>query len=350
MVKNMTKKRKIKKGIIPKLLILLIGFILIVSGVLLIIKKLSASKYKEYTNTLNYMDTVIDIKLYSNNKTQAETIMSEIERIYKHYHELTDRYKSYDNINNIYTINNTHDVTQLEISEDLYNILNYGLNWYYKSNGLFNINIGSLTDIWKKYRDAGTGIPTNEELNSISKLDIKNIVLYDDYKILTGNANIDLGGIAKGYATEVVHHYLESIGFERYLINAGGTVLAGINADGEKYKIGIQDPNSASSVFTTLSASNVIVTSSGGYERFYEFNGIKYHHIIDAKTKNPANFMKSVSVITDDAMLGDILSTTLFLMSVEDGKEYIKQFDNVEAIWYTNDDQIVKSSGINKYE
>ena len=64
----------------------------------------------------------------------------------------------------------------------------------------------------------------------------------------------------------------------------------------------------------------------------------------------PANYMKSVSVITNDAMLGDALSTTLFLMSVEDGQEYIKQFPSVEAIWYTNDNKVVKSSGIKKYE
>lgn len=346
----MTKKRKFKKGVIPKLLILLVIFILIVLGVLFILKKVTAIKYKEYTKTLNYMDTVIDIKLYSTNEEEANTIINEIEKIYKYYHELTDRYNAYDGINNVYTINHTNDMTLLEINQDLYNILDYSINWYYKSNGLFNVNIGNLTDLWKVYRDNQTGIPTNDELYRLSGLDIKNVVLYDDYKILAGNVNLDLGGIAKGYATEVVHHYLKSIGFERYLINAGGTVLAGVNSEDSKYKVGIQDPNNASEVFTTLKISNAIVTSSGGYERFYEFNGQKYHHILNPNTKMPTNYMKSVSVITDDAMLGDALSTTLFLMSVEDGQKFIEQFDNVEAIWYTNDDQIVKSSNFKKYE
>ena len=99
-----------------------------------------------------------------------------------------------------------------------------------------------------------------------------------------------------------------------------------------------------------LNISDSIITSSGGYERFYEFEGVKYHHIIDPRTKMPANYMKSVSVITDDAMLGDVLSTTLFLMSIEDGQEFIKQFDNVEAIWYSNDNQVIKSDGIKNYE
>ena len=346
----MTKKRKLKKGIFIKLFILIVIFILLAMGVFFVLKKVNSLKYKEYTKTLNYMDTVIDIKLYSNNEKEANNIIEEIDGIYKHYHELTDRYNTYDGIVNVYTINHKTDVTKLEISKDLYDILNYGINWYYKSNGLFNINIGNLTDIWKKYRDNKSGIPTSEELNNIVGLDIQNVVLYDDYKILTGNVNIDLGGIAKGYATEVVHHYLQSISFDKYLINAGGTVLAGVNASSDNYKVGIQNPDSPSEIFDTLSISNAIVTSSGGYERFYEFEGQKYHHILDLKTKMPANYMKSVSVITDDAILGDVLSTTLFLMSVEDGQKFIESFDNVQAIWYANDNTIVKSSGFNKYE
>lgn len=346
----MAKKRKFKKGVLLKLFIWLVIVVVIVFGAIILLKKILTPKIKEYTKTLNYMDTVIDIKLYSDNEEKAQLIINEIDKIYKHYHELTDRYNSYEGINNIYTINNTKEVTKLEISEELYNILDYSVNWYYKSNGLFNINIGNLTDVWKVYRDNKNGIPTSDELIKLSGLDIKNIVLYDDYKILTGNVNLDLGGIAKGYATEVVHYYLKSIGFDQYLINAGGTVLAGVNSDNDKYKVGIQDPNNASGIIATLNLSNSMVTSSGGYERFYEYDGQKYHHILDPNTKMPANYMKSVSVITDDAILGDVLSTTLFLMSVEDGQKFIEQFDNVEAIWYTNDDKMVKSSGISKYE
>lgn len=352
----MAKKRKFKKGVIIKLFILLVIFVAIILGVIFVIKKIGNMKFKEYTKTLNYMDTVIDIKLYSNNEKEANTIISEIEKIYKYYHELTDRYNAYEGINNIYTINHTSEITQMEINQDLYNILDYSINWYYKSNGLFNVNIGKLTDLWKVYRDNQTGIPTGDELYRLSGLDIKNIVLYDGNKILTGNVNLDLGGIAKGYATEVVHHYLKSIGFERYLINAGGTVLAGVNSEGGKYKVGLQDPDNASAILKDgdkeikLSLSNAIVTSSGGYERFYEFNGVRYHHILNPNTKMPANNMKSVSVITDDAMLGDVLSTTLFLMSVEDGQKFIENFENAEAIWYTNDNKVIKSTDVKKYE
>lgn len=352
----MSKKRKLKKGIVLKIFISLIVLAALILVGLFLLKKIMTPKIKEYNKSLNYMDTVIDIKLYSDNEEDAQIIMSEIERIYKYYHELTDRYNAYEGINNIYTINSTTEIKKLELNKDLYNILDYSKTWYNKSNGLFNVNIGSLTNLWKTYRDNKSGMPSVVELNSISALDINHIVLYDDYTILTGNVNIDLGGIAKGYATEVVHHYLDSINMENYLINAGGTVLAGKNIDTETFTVGIQDPDNAASIMKDgdkeikLKISNAIITSSGGYERFYEFEGVKYHHIIDSKTKMPANYMKSVSVITDDAMLGDVLSTTLFLMSIEDGQEYIKQFDNVEAIWYSNDNQVIKSDGISKYE
>ncbi len=352
----MAKKRKFKKGVLPKLLILLIGFLIIIFLIICLLKKISTPKYKEYTKSLNYMDTVIDIKLYTTNEKQANTALEEIEKIYKHYHELTDRYNAYDGINNIYTINTTQEVKKLEIERDLYNILDYGINWYYKSNGLLDINVGNLTNLWKQYRDNNNGIPSNDELFKISGLDIKNIVLYDDNQILTGNVNIDLGALAKGYATEVVHHYLNSIGLDNYLINAGGTVLAGKNIDSQKFKVGIQDPDNSASILKdgnkdlTLKVSNKVITSSGGYERFYEYDGVRYHHIIDPNTKMPANNMKSVSVITDNAMLGDALSTTLFLMSIETGQEFVKQFDGVEVIWYSNDNEIIKTPGISKYE
>ena len=120
----MTKKRKLKKGVFIKLFILIVIFILLAMGVFFVIKKINSLKYKEYTKTLNYMDTVIDIKLYSNNEKEANNIIEEIDGIYKHYHELTDRYNSYDGIVNVYTINHTTDVTKLEISKDLYDILN----------------------------------------------------------------------------------------------------------------------------------------------------------------------------------------------------------------------------------
>ena len=92
------------------------------------------------------------------------------------------------------------------------------------------------------------------------------------------------------------------------------------------------------------------VVTSGGYARYYEYNGKRYHHIINPKTQFPPEYSKSVTVITEDSSLGDILSTILFLMPIEEGQEFISEFENVDVIWYTNENKIVTTKGIKKYE
>ena len=158
-----------------------------------------------------------------------------------------------------------------------------------------------------------------------------------------------MGAIAKGYATEKVGEYLKEKGISKFIINAGGNVLVGEHYDNSKYKIGLEKPDQTKEIYKVLKLNNTSVVTSGGYERFYTYEGKTYHHIIDYNTMYPANYFKSVTVITKDSGLADTLSTSLFLMSVEDGKKLIKDLD-VDVIWYTIDDEIIKTEGIKGYE
>ena len=216
---------------------------------------------------------------------------------------------------------------------ELLDLIKIGYEWNIKTNGLLNINIGNLTKIWHDFRENPVDLPNLEDVK------IENLKMEND-KILNDNVNIDLGAIVKGYVTEKAGNYLESIGIDYYLINAGGNVKAGKSNKGY-YNIGIASPIS-NETFEVVKDENISVVTSGGYERFYEYNGIMYHHIIDPNTLYPANNMKSVTVIGEDSGLCDILSTTLFLMDIDEGKEFIKDYD-VKVIWFTNDNQIIKS-------
>ncbi|MBE6144274.1 MAG: FAD:protein FMN transferase [Firmicutes bacterium] len=300
------------------------------------------NKQELYTTNLFYMDTYINIKFYSNNEKNAIKALEEAENLYETYHNLTDRYNS---SSELYLVN--HTFSELEIDERLYNLIDYSKNWHSKSNGLFNINMGDVIDIWKKYRDSGTGIPTKEELKV--NIDINSFTLLENNTILNKNANIDLGGIVKGYVTNLVGEAFSKLGIEDYIINAGGNVLVGKKAKG-KYKIGIESPINTGEIYQVVTGNNISVVTSGSYERFYEYNGKMYHHIINPNTLYPSGFMKSVTVVCEDSALADILSTTLFLMPIEDGKNYLKQFENVEAVWFDNNNNIIKSEGFNKYE
>lgn len=319
--------------------------VLVIAIIMCVLVYIYSNKKSEYTKNIYYMDTYINVKIYTNNRV-ADNALSEVENIYKEYHELTDRYNHYDGLINVYDIynNNLEDET-LTIDSKLYDVLEYANDWN-KKYSKFNIQTGNIIDVWKKYRDSGEGIPTMDELKNLT---ITELVLLGDNKILNNHPNLDLGSIAKGYATEVAGDYLESVGVDAYLINAGGNVKAGNTYDKEYYKIGVQSPVQNNELLTIINGTNISVVSSGGYERNYVYNGKTYHHIIDPDTLFPSEYMKGVTVVTKDSALGDLLSTTLFLMSVEDGQQFIKDYD-VEVIWYTNDNEIVRSENFSNYE
>ncbi|MDD4608121.1 MAG: FAD:protein FMN transferase [Bacilli bacterium] len=306
------------------------------------------NKLKEYNTNLFYMDTYIQIKIYTTSQIKADNAFTEVEEIYKKYHQLTDRFSTDGGV--YYINNNTSTEPIITIDPILYNIIEHGINWYHKSNGLLNINIGNVVDVWKKYRDQKSGLPSINELKDSGDIDINNIILLGNNQIKNNHPNIDLGAIAKGYTTGVVGNYLEQNGIDKYIINAGGNVLVGNHYNNDLYKIGIESPIESGDIYEVVKGNNISVVTSGSYERYYEYDGKLYHHIINPHTLMPSEYMKSVTVITEDSGLADTLSTILFLMPIEEGKEFIKELDNVEAIWFSNDGEIIKSEGFSKYE
>lgn len=302
------------------------------------------NKQNIYQKNIFVMDTYINIKIYSNKN--ANPVLEETKKIYEEYHKLTDKHNSYDNIKNIYYINNALE-EKIIIDEKLADILNYSINWHQESNYLFDINMGLVIDVWKKFIALNRELPTYDELQALKNK--QNNLIINGNVIKNNNLNLDLGAIAKGYATNIVGKYLKEKGFNKFIINAGGHVLVGDKYNRDSYKIGIKDPSDTGETFIIVYVDNMAVSTSGSYERFAEVDGELYHHIINPKTLFPSNYMKSVSVITSDSALADILTTVLFLMPIEEGQEFLKNY-NAEAIWYGNNGEIVKSEGFSNYE
>lgn len=317
-----------------KKIIIILSLILLLTG---------CDKNEYYSKNIFYMDTVINIKIYDKDKKKVDDAFTEIENIYSKYEKITN---FYNENSELYILNNNlNNDEAITVSSELYELISIGLNWYNKSNGLLNINIGSVTKIWHDFRDGTIDFPSSELLNN-QEISIDTIKLLENNQISNTNVNIDLGSFVKGYVTEKAGNYLESVGLDYYIINAGGNVKVGKSYKGY-YNIGVKSPVDETN-FSIIKGENISVVTSGGYERFYEYNDVLYHHIIDPNTKYPADYIKSVTIIGEDSALCDILSTTLFLMSVEDGKEFIKDYD-VDVIWYTLDNEIVKSDGF-RYE
>ncbi len=309
---------------------------------------LTGCKVKTYKKSMFYMDTHIEVKLYDIDKDTSEKLFKGIESMYKEYHALTDRYTEYDDLVNVYYLNNNLKVNEkIEIDSRLYDLIDYGLKVYNDTSGYINIAMGNVIDIWKKYREEGKSIPKTYELMN-TNINIKDIVLKDNTYMKKSNITLDLGSYTKGYVTELVGKYLEKNGCNKYLINAGGNVKVGKSYKTTKFSVGLEEPFNTSNIYKTLSVENVSIVTSGSYQRYYKVDDNIYSHIINPKTLYPDNYTKSVTVITKDSALGDVLSTYLFMLPIEDGLKLVNEMDDVEAIWYS--DEIYYSESFNIYE
>lgn len=333
--------KKIKENKILSIII----FLFIVAIFLFIIKQVN---YVKYEKNYFYLDTYISVRLYSNkNKEEVEEIFDEIEYLYSEYHKLTDKYNSYDGIINVYYLNEIlKDNEEAELDPRLSKLINEGIKYHEITNGYINIASSNLIDIWKNYIEKQEGIPTSNELNN-ANININDISLKGNTYSKNNGIKLDLGAFAKGYITELVGNYLEELNVNKYLIDAGGNIKVGDNYKKENYVIGIQNPIKTNEIFTKLNINNLSVVTSGDYQRYYEYNDIRYNHIIDPYTKYPANKFKSVTVVSKNSFLADIYSTYLFLIDLEEGLNIVNNNKNIEAIWYIDENNIVKSNNFN---
>lgn len=307
------------------------------------------SKKIEHSKNIIKMDTYISVKAYSKNKN-IDKILNDVESIYSKYDILADAYKKYDNVINVYYLNNILEVgKEITIDEQLADLIRYGLEAYDKTDGLVNIALGNVTSIWKQYINEGNSVPNYEELKK-ENININDIVLDGSIFKKKSDVKLDLGTITKGYVTEEVGNYLEKKNITKYIINAGGNVKVGNSYNDSKYVIGIEDPIDTSKLYKKINIENMSVVTSGDYQRYYVVDGIRYNHIINPITRFPSNNYKSLTVICDDSALADMLSTYLFLLPLEDAINYVNKTDNLEAVFYVDKDNIVTTEGFSNYE
>ena len=241
--------------------------ILILILLTLTLTLVNISTYKAYHKNYFYMDTYIDIKLNTTkNRKEMNKIFEDIDYLYKSYHELTDRYNSYDNVINIYYLNEKlPDNEEVEIDPRLSDIINLGIEYYDKTNGLLNIAAGNLTEVWKEFINTCEKLPSNEELNK--NINIKDINLENNIYKKQNNIKLDLGAIAKGYTTELVGKYLEDNNIHSYIINAGGNVKVGKAYKKEYYKENLENFGKKTFLFQTFCDSDWFWTVINGLEQ-----------------------------------------------------------------------------------
>lgn len=325
-------------------------FIILICAAAVTAPSCSSSARKYSVTYTDLFDTVTDFTAYCKSEAEfkkaSDKLYSELLRL----HRLFDIYNEYDGVKNAAYLNRVCGDGAAELDPDIKALIVSGLRSYGETNGKLNVFSGAVLSVWHKYREAGNGVPTDAELKEAAKhISADSVVTEGDTVRFTDKElRLDFGSIAKGYASRVASDAVKSLGVKDFIINIGGNVVvSGKKADG-LWKIGVQNPF-GDGIYAKLGASDVSVVTSGDYERYYEYNGKKYHHIIDLDTLYPADGFCSVTVVCKDPEEADALSTALFCMSVEEGRALAEKY-GAEVLWIKSDGGSERTKGFSAYE
>ena len=289
------------------------------------------------------LDTIIQIKLYYKNEKDADETL--LDGAFQQIRDLENILSVHIEGSELYQIKKNAGIAPVPVSDVTYNIIQESIKYSKLTHGLFDVTAGPLIDLWAIDPPYGH-VPTDEELNeALSLIDYKKIILSDNNQVFLQDKGmiINLGAIAKGSIADEVKKYLMDNGVESAFINLGGNVLLiGNKPDGSDFSIGIQNPfDDRGEYLMALSVDDVAIVSSGDYERYFEQDGVIYHHILNTETGYPAQTnIKQVSIIAPNSQMADALSTSVLLLGIKDGLTLINKFEDVGAIFVTKDQQI----------
>lgn len=303
----------------------------------------AADKETEASKDLFAMDTYMTLTAYGEHAQEA--VDKAAERV-----EALDALLSTGNENSeIYQLNQNGEAT---LSEEGGYLVERALELYKKTEGAFDIAIYPVMQAWG-FPTQDYHVPDDDTLKEKLALADAFKVNYDKdtRKIFfdQDGMEIDLGGIAKGYTSSQIMQIYQDCGVTSGLVNLGGNVQAlGCKTDGSKWRVAIQSPDDTEEYLGILEIEDQAVITSGGYERYFEEDGVTYHHIIDPAIGYPADSgLISVTIVSDDGTLADGLSTSLFIMGEEKAAQFWREnSDEFEAIMETSDGELYVTEGI----
>jgi len=275
----------------------------------------------------------VDIQKINEIKTAVQASLNKVDNAMSTYKEQSELSK----------INNLPLNTPYQLSNEIEYVLSYAKALYGKTDGLFDITIGPLVDIWGfGVSDSIYKAPKQDDLDEVAQG-----IGSNHFKIESGAISkkspvkIDLSAIAKGYAVDQVEATLDKLSIQNYLIEVGGEISAkGKSPSRDFWVLGIEAPDSLKrKAFTRIRLSDASLATSGDYRNYFESNGRRYSHTLNPKTNYPVTHnLASVSVVAETCMEADALATALMVMGEQKGFEYAKQ-NAISAYFIYRDDQ-----------
>lgn len=247
-------------------------------------------------------------------------------------------------------INKHSGIKPIKVDKELFDLIERSIAISTLTNGAFDISYASMDRIWN-YDGSMRKMPSDEEISiSIKKVGYQNISIDKEAQTVflkLKGMKIGFGAIGKGYAADKAKALLIEKGVKAGIINASGDLNAwGKQADGSDWMVAITNPLNKNKVFSWLPINDSAIVTSGNYEKFISFDGIRYSHIIDPRTGYPSTGIISTSIMTSNAELADAISTSVFVMGVETGLDFINQLKGVDCIIIDEENKIHISNNI----
>lgn len=324
-------------------------------------------EFTKYNDTFfGTFDTMTQVVGYTKSEQEFNAYFEKIHTRFEELHKLYDIYNDYEGINNIKTINDNAGIKPIKVDKHIIDLIQFAKEWYEKTGGRTNIAMGAVLSIWHDYRELGEGDPGNAKLPPMEELreakdhtDINKVIVDEANSTVylsDSRMKLDVGAIAKGFATEIIVKEIMTEGFTSGIISPGGNIrVLGKPLDGirERWGIGIQDPDkmmvtAEENLIDTIFVNNASVVSSGDYQRYYVVDGKVIHHLIDPDTLMPGEYYRAVTIVTEDSGIADFLSTTAFLLPYEKSRRLVESIENTEAIWVMPDGSVEATDGMKR--
>ena len=330
-----------------KRLLWLIGALLLLSGCGTGLQRYEATYWDVF-------DTVTTVTGYAAGQAEFDAAAREIHDTLLEYHRLYNIYESYDGLRNLKTVNDQAGIGPVPVDTRILSLLQFAQTAWTETGGRVNAAMGSVLAHWHDAREQALEDPDRAALPDRSALE--EAALHTDLSALeldleAGTAfltdpdtALDVGALAKGYAVEQV----AAAAPDHFLISVGGNVCAtGPKPDGTPWTVAVENPDGGD-FLKLLYAEDRSVVTSGDYQRYFELDGVRYHHIIDPDTLEPAAYWRSVTVVAESSAAADCLSTALFTLPQAEGQQLLDQW-GAEALWIGRDGAQVMSPGFSAY-
>ncbi|WP_298396449.1 FAD:protein FMN transferase [Flavobacterium sp.] len=247
-------------------------------------------------------------------------------------------------------VNKNAGIKPIKVDDEVFSLVERAIKISKLTNGAFDISYASMDKIWK-FDGSMKEMPTPEAIKkSVEKIGYQKIILNDANKTIflqEEGMKLGLGGIGQGYIADKIKALLQKDGCESGIVNVSGDINTwGKNIDGKPWNIGIINPMNKNKVFATFPLIDSAVETSGSYEKFVQFNGIRYSHIIDPRTGYPATGIVSVSVFAKQTEIADALATGIFVLGIDVGLDLVNQLKGIQCIIVDDKGKIHSSKGI----